>query len=197
MDPSNEVILSILDPSTVVSDTNDFDSDSLRIDRTDNKKFDDSALVYELNLSRVKPKVGLARQPPPISVCEENMPEVLLLDENGSTAQSVSEECQVTNAISSDLESNAHSKPPPRKSNFARRPTATVVRSLASSTLAEQYQQLAEKKNVITDYTLKKLKVDLQHAQEAHGLKIKLLKMEIMINDQQLQGLANCQVPKQ
>nr|CAI5860960.1 unnamed protein product [Callosobruchus analis] len=196
MDPSNEVILSILDPSTVVGDRNDFDSDSLTMDRTDNKKFDNSALVYELNLSRVEPKDLQGNRP--ISVYEENMPEVLLLDENGSTAQSVSEECQVTNATSTDLETNAHvqSKPPPRKSNFAR-PTATAVRSLASSTLAEQYQQLAEKKNVIADYTLKKLKVDLQHAQEAHDFKIKLLKMEIMIKDQQLQGLANCQVPQQ
>nr|CAI5830007.1 unnamed protein product [Callosobruchus analis]CAI5860961.1 unnamed protein product [Callosobruchus analis]CAI5869494.1 unnamed protein product [Callosobruchus analis] len=106
MDPSNEVILSILDPSTVVGDRNDFDSDSLTMDRTDNKKFDNSALVYELNLSRVEPKDLQGNRP--ISVYEENMPEVLLLDENGSTAQSVSEECQVTNATSTDLETNAH-----------------------------------------------------------------------------------------
>ncbi|VEN52260.1 unnamed protein product [Callosobruchus maculatus] len=148
MDPSDEVILSIVDPSTVVGDKNEFDSDNLFI----NKKVDThTALEYELNLSTEQKDF---QDNPPISIDEETIPEVVLFDDNDITAQSVTEECEVeaSNAISSDLGSNAHaqSKPPPRKSNFARRrPTATVVRSLASSTLAEQYQQLAEKKMLL------------------------------------------------
>ncbi|VEN52802.1 unnamed protein product [Callosobruchus maculatus] len=118
MDPSDEVILSILNPSTVVGDKNEFDSDNLLL----NKKVDThTASEYELNLSTEQKDF---QDNLPISIDEETIPEVLLLDDNDITAQSVIEECEVgvSNAISTDLGSNAHvqSKPPPRKSNFAR-----------------------------------------------------------------------------
>ncbi|XP_074032551.1 uncharacterized protein [Leptinotarsa decemlineata] len=67
-----------------------------------------------------------------------------------------------------------------------RRPTATVVRSLASSSLAQKYNDLADKKDIIANHVIHKLERERLHAEKEHDLKMKSLALDIKIKEKQL-----------
>ncbi|CAH1107508.1 unnamed protein product [Psylliodes chrysocephalus] len=79
----------------------------------------------------------------------------------------------------------------PRRGPDRRRPTATVVRTLASNALAEKYEYLADKKNIIADHTIKKIERERLHAEEEHRLRKECLQLDVQIKKKQLEKLSH------
>ncbi|KAJ8911794.1 hypothetical protein NQ315_003329 [Exocentrus adspersus] len=71
-----------------------------------------------------------------------------------------------------------------------RRPTATLVRTLASNALAEKYEYLADKKNIIADHTIKKIERERLQAEEEHRLRKECLQLDVEIKRKQLEKLS-------
>lgn len=71
-----------------------------------------------------------------------------------------------------------------------RRPTATLVRTLASNALAEKYDILADKKNVIADRMIQKMERERLHAEEEHYLRKECLHVDVEIKKKQLEKLS-------
>ncbi|CAH1998446.1 unnamed protein product [Acanthoscelides obtectus] len=65
------------------------------------------------------------------------------------------------------------------KPSNRRRPTETVIRSLSSNQLAEKYNLLVDKKNVIADHVQKKLEQEIDYARIEHELRVQALKYDI------------------
>lgn len=88
---------------------------------------------------------------------------------------------ETQNFNENNCSSQANSK---RRPLNRRRPTETVVRSLASSQLSEKYNQLADKKNVIAEYALKKLEQEIEQNKEEHDIKMQILMLDLKIKKQ-------------
>lgn len=62
-----------------------------------------------------------------------------------------------------------------------RRPTATLIRTLASNALTEKYDILADKKNVIADNMIQKMERERLYAEEEHYLRKECLQLDVEI----------------
>ncbi|KAG5864082.1 hypothetical protein JTB14_014966 [Gonioctena quinquepunctata] len=78
----------------------------------------------------------------------------------------------------------------PREGPERRTPTATLVRTLASNASAEKYEYLADIKNIIPDYTIKKMERERLHAEEEHHLRKECLQLDVDIRKKQLEKLS-------
>ncbi|CAH1107487.1 unnamed protein product [Psylliodes chrysocephalus] len=183
-DPAQELILSIVDPLSIVGGTSLYGSDSLPLNNVTIHQDDFSFELENLDdkhESENKTVINEEKKQK-IDRCE--------LEETGWKKGS-----DLLRPISTPLKRPREELPshslddinvrnvnnPIQRPLNRRRPTETVVRSLASNQLAEKYNILADKKNLIADYTLKKIKKEIEQSNEEHNMRMKALKLDIEI----------------
>nr|CAI5848523.1 unnamed protein product [Callosobruchus analis] len=177
-DPTQDLLLGITDPLTVFGDENNFESDNIGISKklpTSNDVSHVEEMTDEVNDENKNLETDLRGNNELNEELNDSV-ELGQIDRNWKKQTIPNLKNKISNVLKRPLESNLLKQAQGSKKKFdtsRRRPTSTVVRALSANDLAEKYQQLADKKILIADYTLEKLKNEVEMSEIEHNLRCK------------------------